>query len=138
MRKSLNRTLAERLAVNARKYQQKILIILTITSIVILSIAGSILASAALKIPPSVNTMTQEVAPRKLEYTEVLAILGGVLAVIGSTTASSLALREIARAGFAASAEKPEVSVWILLLGGLAEGIAIYGLLVAILILGKI
>uniref|UniRef100_A0A7C4B8T7 V-ATPase proteolipid subunit C-like domain-containing protein n=1 Tax=Thermofilum pendens TaxID=2269 RepID=A0A7C4B8T7_THEPE len=52
--------------------------------------------------------------------------------------ASSLALREIARAGFAASAEKPELAVWIVVMGGLAEGIAIYGLLVAIIILGKI
>jgi len=126
--------------VRARNYQERILAVSALISVVVLVIAGSTLALAALKASPFIAAMAQEEeeAPRRLEYPEAVAILGGVIAVVGSTAASSLALREIARAGFAASAEKPELSVWLLLMGGLAEGIAIYGLLVAILILGKI
>lgn len=60
------------------------------------------------------------------------------LSIIGSSFAAGLALRTVASAGFAASAERPELRTYILILGGLAEGIAIYGLLVAIMILGKI
>jgi len=126
--------------VHTRNIPKKVLIVFAITSVAILVIAGSTLALAALKISSSAGTTAaqEEAAPRGLEYPEAAAIWGGAVAVIGSTMASSLALREIARAGFAASAEKPELAVWIVVMGGLAEGIAIYGLLVAIIILGKI
>jgi len=67
-----------------------------------------------------------------------LIALSAGIAVAASTIASSIALRAVASAGFAAAAERPELSSYLLILGGLAEGIAIYGLLVAILLLGKI
>ncbi len=66
------------------------------------------------------------------------AFLGAGIAVTGSTLAAGIALYGVAIGGTALLAERPEQFGAVLLLGGLAEGVAIYGLLVAILILGKI
>ena len=67
-----------------------------------------------------------------------IAIIGAGIAVAGSTVAAGIALGSVAKAGLAALVEKPDLKTWVLILGGLAEGIAIYGLLLAILILGRI
>lgn len=66
------------------------------------------------------------------------AFLGAGIAVTGSTLGAGIALYAVAIGGTALLAERPEQFGAVLLLGGLAEGVAIYGLLVAILILGKI
>jgi len=67
-----------------------------------------------------------------------LAILGAGIAVTGSCLGAGLGLWGIGKSGPPAMVERPELAVWILILAGLAEGVAIYGLLVAIMILGKI
>ncbi len=69
---------------------------------------------------------------------DAIALIAAAASIIGSTVAAGVALKAVATAGFAACVERPELRTWMLLFGGLAEGIAIYGLLVAILILGKI
>lgn len=72
-------------------------------------------------------------------FTDIgLVAMSAALAVLGSCIGAGIALSAVASAGFAASVEKPELKSYMLLLGGLAEGIAIYGLLIAILIIGKI
>ena len=76
-------------------------------------------------------------AAAKMEHISVVC-LAAAASVIGSCLASGIALKEIAKAGFAASTERPEMGTYVLILAGLAEGIAIYGLLVAIMMLGKI
>jgi len=66
------------------------------------------------------------------------AFVCAVVAVTASTAFAAVALRAVAIGGTALLTERPEAFGAVLLLGGLAEGVAIYGLLVAILILGKI
>jgi len=56
-----------------------------------------------------------------------LSGLGAGVAIFGSTSA-----------GMAAAVERPELTTWVLIFAGLGEGLAIYGLVVAIMILGKI
>ncbi|WP_460025670.1 ATP synthase subunit C [Infirmifilum sp. SLHALR2] len=114
---------------------KKIALVLLAVNMAVLIASISVLASASTKILQP-GLPAQEARP--LDLPAALAMLASALAVIGSTIASGIALRSVATAGFAAAAEKPELSTWILIMGGLAEGIAIYGLLVAILILGKI
>lgn len=65
-----------------------------------------------------------------------LKYLGAGLAVAGSTIGAGVALYGATSAGSAALVERPELSVWVLILAGLGEGVAIYGLIIAILILG--
>ena len=56
-----------------------------------------------------------------------LACLGSGIAIYGSTTS-----------GAALMAERPEMSVWVLLFAGLGEGLAIYGFVIAILIISRL
>ena len=56
-----------------------------------------------------------------------LACIGSGIAIYGATTGGS-----------ALMAERPEMSVWVLLFAGLGEGLAIYGFVIAILIVSKL
>lgn len=62
--------------------------------------------------------------------------MGAGIAVAGSTLGAGIAIYGTASSGMAALVEKSELSTWLLLLAGLGEGVAIYGLIIAILILG--
>ncbi|MGD9388588.1 MAG: ATP synthase subunit C [Gammaproteobacteria bacterium] len=55
-----------------------------------------------------------------------------------SAAAAGYAVAQVGSAAVGALAEKPELMGRVLVIVGLAEGVAIYGLIVAILILGKI
>jgi V/A-type H+-transporting ATPase subunit K len=70
-------------------------------------------------------------------------LIGGVLIGIGLPTAlatigAGIAVSSVGSASLAVIAEKPELFGRTLIYLGLAEGIAIYGLVVSILLLGKI
>ena len=67
-----------------------------------------------------------------------LAFIGIALPTAGSTIAAGLAVGPIGAASLAAVSEKPEMFGRTLIYLGLAEGIAIYGLVVSILLLGRI
>jgi|Deesub1362A_J573_1020465.scaffolds.fasta_scaffold00001_506 V/A-type H+-transporting ATPase subunit K len=62
--------------------------------------------------------------------------VGAGIAVAGSTLGAGIALFGTASSGFAAIVEKSELATWLLLIAGLGEGVAIYGLIIAIMILG--
>lgn len=117
--------------------QRRVAFLFTTMSIIVLAAAGSALALAASRITPPTVSASEEM-PRKLEMPDAVALLAGAIAVAGSTLGAGYALGSVARGGFAAAAERPQLTVWLLIMGGLAEGIAVYGLLVAILILGRI
>jgi len=65
------------------------------------------------------------------------AFLGAGIAVFGSTLGAGVADSYTGSAALAAIAEKPEMLGRALVIVGLAEGIAIYGLIVAIILIGK-
>lgn len=67
-----------------------------------------------------------------------LGLLSASIAVGGSCLGAGIAIYGAASAGAAAIAERPETSIWVLILAGLGEGVAIYGLLIAIIILSKL
>ncbi len=64
--------------------------------------------------------------------------LGAALAVGASTIGAGIAVGLVGAAAMGAISERPEVAGRALIFLGLAEGIAIYGLIIAIMILGKI
>jgi V/A-type H+/Na+-transporting ATPase subunit K len=66
-----------------------------------------------------------------------LAYIGAGLAVGLACIASGLAVARIGSAAIGAVSEKPELMGRTLVFLGLAEGIAIYGLIIAIMILNK-
>ena len=65
------------------------------------------------------------------------AFIGAGIAVAGSTIGAGVAVSYTGSAALAAIAEKPEMLGRSLVIVGLAEGIAIYGLIVAIILIGK-
>lgn len=67
-----------------------------------------------------------------------LGMLGAGLAIAGSCIGAGIAVGYAASAGAAAIVERPGTFGSILILAGLGEGIAIYGLLIAFQILSKI
>jgi len=67
-----------------------------------------------------------------------LAYLSAAVAVGLACIASSYAVARIGSAGMGAMSEKPELTGRVLIFLGLAEGIAIYGLIIAIMILNKL
>lgn len=66
------------------------------------------------------------------------AMMSAAIAAGLSTLAAGYAVAVVGSAAVGALAEKPELLGRVLILVGLAEGIAIYGLIVAILILNRI
>ena len=67
-----------------------------------------------------------------------VAYIAAALAVGFSTIAGGIAVGLVGAAAMGAVGEKPEISGKALIFLGLAEGIAIYGLIIAIMILGKV
>jgi V/A-type H+/Na+-transporting ATPase subunit K len=65
------------------------------------------------------------------------ALLGAGIAVAASTIGAGFAVAYTGAAALAAVSEKPEMFGRSLVIVGLAEGIAIYGLVVAIILIGK-
>ena len=65
------------------------------------------------------------------------AFLGAAIAVAGSSLGAALAVAYTGSAALAAVSERPELFGRALVVVGLAEGIAIYGLIVAIILIGK-
>lgn len=66
------------------------------------------------------------------------ALLSAALAVGLGSLGAGYAVARVGSAAVGALAEKPELMGRVLILVGLAEGIAIYGLIVAILILNRV
>jgi len=65
------------------------------------------------------------------------ALLGAAIAVAGSTIGAGIAVAYAGAAALAAISERPEVFGRAMVIVGLAEGIAIYGLIVGIILIGK-
>lgn len=64
--------------------------------------------------------------------------LAAAIAVGFSSLGAALAVAVVGSAAMGAMSEKPELAGRALIFLGLAEGIAIYGLIVAVMILGKL
>jgi len=65
------------------------------------------------------------------------ALLGAAIAVAGSSIGAAIAVAYTGAAALAALSERPELFGRAMVILGLSEGIAIYGLIVAIILIGK-
>ena len=63
-------------------------------------------------------------------------LLTGSMTMIGAGFAAALCIMVAAKSGAEMLTERPELSIWSLLFVALGEGLAIYGLIVAILLSG--
>jgi V/A-type H+-transporting ATPase subunit K len=65
------------------------------------------------------------------------AFIGAGIAIAGSAIGAGIAVAYTGAAALAAISEKPEMFGRAMVIVGLAEGIAIYGLVIAIVLIGK-
>lgn len=65
------------------------------------------------------------------------ALLGSAIAVAGSSIGAAIAVAYTGSAALAAISERPELFGRAMVIVGLAEGIAIYGLIVAVILMGR-
>ncbi|MFI1200806.1 ATP synthase subunit C [Streptomyces sp. NPDC020883] len=69
--------------------------------------------------------------------TNAAALIGAAIAVAGASIGAAIAVAYTGAAALAALSERPELFGRAMVIVGLAEGIAIYGLVVAVLLIGK-
>jgi len=110
-----------------------ILVLIALVNIAIATTSFTLVVANAIS-KSTANTTAQQT----LSLADAIAMIAASISVLGSTLAAGIALKAVASAGFAAVTERPELRAWMLIFAGLAEGLAIYGLLVAILLLSKI
>ncbi|WP_051752974.1 ATP synthase subunit C [Streptosporangium amethystogenes] len=65
------------------------------------------------------------------------ALLGAAIAVAGSAIGAGIAVAYTGAAALAAMSERPELFGRAIVIVGLAEGIAIYGLVIGIILIGR-
>jgi V/A-type H+-transporting ATPase subunit K len=76
-------------------------------------------------------------APAQETATNGMALLAASIAVAGSSIGAAIAVAYTGAAALAAMSERPEMFGRAMVIVGLAEGIAIYGLIVAIILIGR-
>lgn len=94
--------------------------------------------AALLVLTIQVTATSAQATEGQPKETQGLGLVGAGLAVGLSGVGAGIAIFGSTSAGMAAMVEKPELTTWVLIFAGLGEGLAIYGLVVAIMILGKI
>ena len=85
-----------------------------------------------------VGPVSAQVTPSTGSDATVFAYIGAALAVGLACLGSGIAIYGATTGGSALMAERPEMSVWVLLFAGLGEGLAIYGFVIAILIISRL
>ena len=100
-----------------------------------LTIAGAALLALALMLAGVVDPAQAATMAAKPGAGD--AFIGAGIAVAGSTLGAGVAVSYTGSAALAAIAERPEMLGRSLVIVGLAEGIAIYGLIVAVILIGK-
>lgn len=100
------------------------------------SVAVAVLASMLLWLPQAFGAETGAAGLPPDAYKWGFAAAAAATGV--SALAAGYAVATVGSAGVAALTEKPELLGRVLILVGLAEGIAIYGLIVSILIINRL
>jgi len=129
----------------AQKQFQKKLVGFGMLTVFIVFIAFGLGAVKAFAQTESETTLQQEApantgTPQKHTDKDIVkfAFLSAAIAVGVGAIGGGLAVGYVGAAAMGAIGEKPELAIRALLFVGLAEGIAIYGLIIAIMILGKV
>ena len=108
----------------------KVITVLNAALLVAAAVAAALIATA----DPSFAATTSSAAK---PYSGQ-ALIGAAVAVAGSSLGAGIAVAYTGSAALAAMSERPELFGRAMVVVGLAEGIAIYGLVIAILLIAKV
>ena len=126
---------------NTRRRHRSMVALLALDGLLLIA-ALVVLALAIMGAPAAAQTAgTDVVVPSAQEATTAAdnwpALLGAAIAVAGSSIGAAIAVAYTGAAALAAVSERPELFGRAMVIVGLAEGIAIYGLVVAIILIGR-
>lgn len=102
--------------------------------------AGVVFVQALTAAPPAVAAGVVEAATTDTTTATGAggtALIAAAIAVAGSSIGAAIAVAYTGAAALAAMSERPEMFGRAMVIVGLAEGIAIYGLIIAIIIIGN-
>ena len=111
--------------------------VLAALGLVLLVAAGLVAVLALTGSPASAGTPPQAAAAAQETTANWAALIGAAIAVAGSSIGAAIAVAFTGAAALAALSERPELFGRAMVIVGLAEGIAIYGLIVAVILIGK-
>lgn len=111
----------------------------------LLMVGAMVLLAAALTAGPAAAAGTAAAAGVKIAASAAApaassstgALIGAGIAVAGSTIGAGIAVAYTGAAALAIMSERPELFGRSMVIVGLAEGIAIYGLVIGIILIGK-
>jgi V/A-type H+-transporting ATPase subunit K len=104
----------------------------------LLILAGAVVVLALTGMPADAGGLTVAQAnAAQAAGANGAALLGAAIAVAGSCIGAGIAVAYAGAAALAAISERPEVFGRAMVIVGLAEGIAVYGLIVAIILVGR-
>ena len=103
----------------------------------VLLLAAAVLLVMAMNAEPSTAAAVPRAATAAADATNGSALIGAAIAVAGSSIGAAIAVAYTGSAALAAMSERPELFGRAMVIVGLAEGIAIYGLIVSIILIGK-
>jgi len=106
----------------------------TVNAVVVLG--GMVVLAAALSAGPATADAV-EAAGSNPPGSNWAALLGAAISVAGSSIGAAIAVAYTGAAALAALSERPELFGRAMVIVGLAEGIAIYGLVVAIILIQR-
>ena len=109
--------------------------LLAAATVVLLAAVGSGAADAGGSSTTALHVA--QVASSEGGSTSWAALLGAAIAVAGSSIGAAIAVAYTGAAALAAVSERPELFGRAMVIVGLAEGIAVYGLIIAIILIGK-
>jgi len=104
---------------------------------VLLAIGGAVLLVAAGPAGAASGAAGAAAASAAGSGSNTAALLGAAIAVAGATIGAGIAVAYTGAAALAAMSERPELFGRAMVIVGLAEGIAIYGLVIGIILIGK-
>ena len=102
--------------------------------VALVPLAAVAIAVPLLAAPEATKAVTTVVSPEVMRWGFLAAVIASGVSALGAAYAVAV----VGAAAMGAVAEKPETAGRALVFVGLAEGIAIYGLIIAIMILGRL
>jgi len=103
----------------------------------VLLLCALALLTSALTAGPSSAAVSDAAAAAADSTTNGSALIGAAIAIAGSSIGAAIAVAYTGSAALAAMSERPELFGRAIVIVGLAEGIAIYGLIVSVILIGK-
>lgn len=127
-------------AILLMRWRRKLAIALLVGINVVVMVGALGLVVAALNASPAAALSTHAAAPVAVAATAGsggAALIAAAIAVAGSSIGAAFAVAYTGSAALAAMSERPEIFGRAMVVVGLAEGIAIYGLIISIILIGK-